>query len=131
MKNFLLSCLAAAITLEAVIFFSGCSTSAVTTAYKAESASDTFIATAWNLWTNAVVTLQIPTNHQVPVVAAFNKTRAAEIVVIDATAALAATTNSATTGAALQAVYTQSLAAFTQDLQDIGTLLGQFHIKLP
>ena len=50
---------------------------------------------------------------------------------IDATAALAATTNSATTGAALQAVYTQSLAAFTQDLQDIGTLLGQFHIKLP
>lgn len=113
-----------------LVAYDGCSTSASSTAYKTETAVDTSVVVAWNLWTNYVVTAQVSSKAQVPVVTAFNKIKAVELVVIDATAAAAATTNSASVSAGLAAALTTAESQMTQDLSDLGALLATFNIKL-
>jgi hypothetical protein len=119
------------IFLLAVLAYGGCTSNQIATAYKTETAVDTSVVAAWSLWTNYVQLVNLSTNSQVSVVAAFNKVKGAELIVIDASASLSATTNSASFSAAAQAAYTQAMSAMNQDLTDLGTALASFNIKLP
>lgn len=106
------------------ISFVGCSTSAVTTAYKTESAIDTAVTASWTAWQSYVTNSKIngspvPLATQVSVAAAFNKVKAAELLAIDATA---------------NSTNALSFGAVTSDLSlavtDLSNLLLTFNIKL-
>lgn len=104
--------------------FVGCSTSAVTTAYKTESAIDTAVTAAWQAWQSYLVNSKIegkpiPLSTQISVASAFNKVKATELMAIDATA---------------NSTNTLTLSSATNDLtlavQDLSNILLTFNIKL-
>ena len=116
--------------IGSALWLSACSTSAVKTAYNTETAVDSATVAAWTLWQSYVTNAQIQgtpvsANTQTEVSAAFNKVKAAELVVIDATALAASTTNGITA-----TTLASDSAALESAFSDLGTLLAQFKIKL-
>lgn len=114
------------LALCAITLMVGCSTSQVSTAYKTETAVDTSVTTAWSLW-QAYLQANPSTSQatQVQVTSAFNKVKATELIAIDATAAIASSTNTNSVSIALTA---ESVVASA--FSDLGNLLAQFNIKL-
>ena len=110
----------------AFALFLGCSSTQVSTAYKTETATDTAVTTAMNVWGAYVSANHPPVSEELQVKAAFEKVQAAELLVNSATIIAQQTVGQ--TNNSITEITTDS-AALAQALVDLTNLLQQFGVK--